>query len=94
MQDQLTYYQQKLQYETDSWDVSEAINKGEDIVVIDARSPEAYQQEHIPGAINLPHRTMNEESTRDFKVFSPSRTAAWQGSEIWVGNPKKAELTI
>jgi rhodanese-related sulfurtransferase len=31
--------------------------------VIDARSPEAYQKEHIPGAINIPHRTMTEAST-------------------------------
>lgn len=27
----------------------------EDIIVIDARSPEAYQYEHIPGAISFPY---------------------------------------
>jgi rhodanese-related sulfurtransferase len=40
------------------------LDKGEKIIVIDARSPQSYQKEHIPGAISLPHRTMTEESTR------------------------------
>jgi rhodanese-related sulfurtransferase len=31
--------------------------------VIDARSAEAFAREHIPGAINLPHRTMSAETT-------------------------------
>ena len=63
--DQIKFYQAKLAYETDSWDLSEALNNGEDIVVIDARSPEAYTLEHIPTSINIPHRTMSEASTRD-----------------------------
>ena len=33
------------------------------IVVVDARSAEAYQRSHIPGAINIPHRTMNTATT-------------------------------
>ena len=37
----------------------------EPIVVIDARSPEAYALEHIPTAINIPHRTMSEATTRE-----------------------------
>ncbi|WP_200836739.1 rhodanese-like domain-containing protein [Rubripirellula obstinata] len=32
-------------------------------VVIDARSSEAFDREHIPGAICVPHRTMTKEST-------------------------------
>ena len=54
----IEFYQAKLNYETDSWDLFEALNNGESIVVIDARSPEAYAQEHIPTGINIPHRTM------------------------------------
>jgi rhodanese-related sulfurtransferase len=38
--DQLEFYKAKLQYETDSWDLSESLNNGDDIIVIDARSPE------------------------------------------------------
>ncbi len=63
MNDQLSFYQQKLQFEIDSWDLSVALSGGDKITVIDARSPEAYQKEHIPGAINIPHRTMTEIST-------------------------------
>jgi rhodanese-related sulfurtransferase len=63
MNDQQLFYEQKLQFELDSWDLNDAISKGEKVVVIDARSAEAYQNEHIPGAINIPHRTMIKEST-------------------------------
>ena len=63
MNDQQLFYQQKLQFEIDSWDLSVALSGGSEIAVIDARSPEAYQKEHIPGAINIPHRTMTESST-------------------------------
>lgn len=61
--DQLEFYERKLNYETDSWDLYEALNNGEDIVVIDARSSEAFELEHIPTAINIPHRTMSEDTT-------------------------------
>ena len=63
MDDQLNHYSNKLAYEIDSWDLSVALEAGEQIVVIDTRSPEAFQREHIPGAINIPHRTMSAEST-------------------------------
>lgn len=61
--DQLAYYQQKLRYEMDAWDLNQALSNGENIVVVDGRSREAYQREHIPGTINLPHRTLCADST-------------------------------
>ncbi len=64
MEIQIKHYAQKLEYETDAWDLKAALDKGEIIVVIDARSPQSYSAEHIPGAVNIPHRTMSEESTR------------------------------
>ena len=33
-----------------------------DIVVIDARSRDAYIAGHIPGAVSFPHREMNAET--------------------------------
>ena len=63
MHDQIRHYEEKLNYETDSWDLNDAIQHGEKIVVIDARSAEAFTEEHIPGAMSLPHRTMNQETT-------------------------------
>ncbi|RYZ95480.1 MAG: rhodanese-like domain-containing protein [Moraxellaceae bacterium] len=59
---QSEFYNAKLQYETDSWDLSQSLNNGENVVVIDVRSPQAYEIEHIPTAINIPHRTMTAEA--------------------------------
>ena len=64
MDDQIKHYSDKLEYEIDSWDLRAALDKGEKIVVIDARSAQSYQEEHIPGSVSLPHRTMTNESTR------------------------------
>lgn len=63
MQDQLQHYLNKLAYETDSWDLKVALEAKENVIVIDARSAEAYAVEHIPGAINIPHRQMSAAST-------------------------------
>lgn len=60
---QIEFYEAKLNYETDSWDLSEMMRAGHKVIVIDSRSPEAYEDERIPGAINIPHRTMSEETT-------------------------------
>ncbi len=64
MEEQLKHYEDKLAYETDSWDLKEALDAGENIVVIDARPPGVFEAEHIPGGINIPHRAMSEETTR------------------------------
>jgi len=63
MDTHIKHYSDKLEFETDSWDLHTALTKGEKIVVVDARSPQSYQEEHIPGAVNIPHRTMTKEST-------------------------------
>jgi len=63
MDDQILFYQEKLRYETDSWDLSEALKRGDKVIVLDTRSPEAYDYEHIQDAKSFPHRTMNSETT-------------------------------
>ncbi len=62
-EDQLRHYSDKLAYETDSWDLKVALESGEKVLVVDARSSAAFAAEHIPGALSLPHRTMNEATT-------------------------------
>ncbi len=58
------YLQQKLSYYTDAWDLAEDLAQAESaIVVIDARSPEAYAAGHICGAQSFPHRSINAQST-------------------------------
>lgn len=64
MNDQMSHYENKLAFEIDSWDLKVGLEAGEKIVVVDARSPEAHQKARIPGAINIPHRKMNEETTK------------------------------
>lgn len=65
MNDQQLFYENKLRYEIDSWDLNESLKKGERIVVIDARSNDSYSLEHIPESLNIPHREMNEENTKN-----------------------------
>ena len=63
MKEQIALYEAKLAYEMDSWDLYEALQRGDDVVVVDARAAGAYAAEHIPRAANIPHRTMTAEST-------------------------------
>jgi rhodanese-related sulfurtransferase len=63
MSDQLQHYRRKLEFEIDSWDLKVAREAGENVTVIDARGPKAYAQEHIAGAINIPHGKMTAAFT-------------------------------
>src|SRR5215468_6240900 len=55
------HFQRLLSFETDCWDVNEALNTGKPgFVLLDVRSPESYRAGHLPGAINLPHRRINQ----------------------------------
>jgi len=64
MEVQIKHYENKLAYEMDASDLFEALNNGEKIVPLDARKAFGYEAEHIPGAINIPHREMNPETTK------------------------------
>ena len=66
MTEQTKHYYDKLQFEIDSADVADFF-KGKasgKIIVIDTRSATAFEEEHIPGAMNFPHRTMTAETTQ------------------------------
>lgn len=53
--DAARHFESALAYETDCWDVSQALIKGEDgFVVLDVRAPGLYAAGHVPGAVNLP----------------------------------------
>ena len=64
MKNQIDHYKNKLAFEMDPSDLFEAFNEGEAVVALDARQPHGYENEHIPTAINIPHRMMTEESTK------------------------------
>ena len=61
---QILHYENKLAFEMDPSDLFEALNNGENIIPVDARKPFGYEIEHIPGAINIPHREMTAENTQ------------------------------
>lgn len=64
MNAQMIYYQNKLEFETDAWDLYYALNNSEDVVVFDTRSQEAYDEEHIPQAWSFHHKIINEQSVQ------------------------------
>jgi rhodanese-related sulfurtransferase len=57
------HFRRKLAHEIDSWDLREMQREGANVVIIDARSEGAFANEHMPGAVSFPHRTMNQDST-------------------------------
>ena len=63
--EQLDYYQSKLSFEMDSYDLYSSQRDSEKIIVVDGRSQSAYTKEHIPNAINLPHREIDTDLTKN-----------------------------
>lgn len=52
----LAHFQRAFSFETDCWDVHEAMASGAPgFVLLDVRSPSLYARGHVPGALNLPH---------------------------------------
>lgn len=50
------HFARKLGYETDCWDVHDALRAGRaDFVLLDVRGPALFAEGHVPGALNLPH---------------------------------------
>lgn len=64
MKKQIEFYMNKLAYEMDPSDLWDVLESEEDVVALDTRQAFGYKKEHIPTSINLPHRKMNEESTK------------------------------
>jgi len=61
--DALCHFEALLAYETDCWDVHAALERLEPgFVLLDVRSPELFSAGHVPGAVNLPHRRINERN--------------------------------
>ncbi|AZP10673.1 rhodanese-like domain-containing protein [Undibacterium parvum] len=55
----LAHFEAMLEFETDCWDVNDAISSGtQDFVLFDVRSAEKFAQGHVPGAVHLPRGKM------------------------------------
>lgn len=60
------HFAAKLAVETDPSDVHTDLEKGvRGFVVVDTRSAASYAKGHLPGARNLPYRTITAETVRD-----------------------------
>lgn len=65
--DALAHFESLLAFETDCWDVHEAMaDRSADFVLLDVRSPEDFATGHVPGAINLPHGRIIERNLADW----------------------------
>jgi len=63
----LAHFEAGLAFETDCWDVHDALSRGAaDFVVLDVRGPDLYRAGHVPGARNLPHGKIVESALRGF----------------------------
>lgn len=52
----LAHFESQFAFETDCWDVHEAMTSGAPgFVLLDVRSPALFARGHAPGAVNLPH---------------------------------------
>ncbi|WP_430906579.1 rhodanese-like domain-containing protein [Maribacter sp. 2-571] len=71
MKKQIEFYENKLAYQMDPSDLWDALENEESVVALDTRKAFGFEKEHIPTAINLPHREMNTENTAH---LDPSKT--------------------
>ena len=63
----LRHFEARLAFETDCWDVHDSMKSGsQDFVLLDVRGADAFAKAHVPGAINVPHRTMTKERMARF----------------------------
>ena len=59
----MAHFNRRLAFETDCSDVHYDLAMGGDgFVVLDARSADDYAAGHVPGAISMPHGTINERT--------------------------------
>jgi len=72
--DALAHFEASFRFETDCWDVHDALATGApDFVLLDVRGPALFAQGHVPGATNLPHGKIVE-----------SRLQAWPADTLFV----------
>jgi len=72
--DALAHFEQLFRFETDCWDVHDALSSGEPgFVLLDVRGPGHFRKGRVCGAIGLPHRKI-----------TATRMAAWDQGTLFV----------
>lgn len=67
------HFSDQFRFETDCWDVHEALGNGDDFLLLDVRNQAMFATGHIRGAINLPHG----------KIIG-SKMAQWPANTLFV----------
>jgi len=63
----VVHFAERFTYETDCWDVSEALRSGNPgFILVDVRSPKLFAEGHVPGAINIPHGKLTAERLKPY----------------------------
>lgn len=60
------HFAAEFTFQTDCWDVHEALSAGADFVLLDVRSPAMFAAGHVPGAISLPHGKITRRRMADW----------------------------
>lgn len=71
------YFAAKLASETDASDLYAAQKAGEQIVVVDVRSAEAWAQGRVPGAVHLPYREIPSRASAEIPADSAVVVYCW-----------------
>ncbi|MFB8190930.1 rhodanese-like domain-containing protein [Microbacterium sp. NPDC055988] len=74
MIDRTDFYAAKLAYETDPSDVHAALKAGEDVIVVDVRSEEAWTQGRVAGAVHMHYS----------EIASRARSEVPEGADVVV----------
>ena len=61
--DAQTYFAAKMRYETDPSDVHRMLEESADFVLVDTRSPQAWEQGHVRGAVHIPREDIPESAS-------------------------------
>lgn len=60
------HFAAEFTFQTDCWDVHEALSTGADFVLLDVRSPAMFAAGHVPGAISLPYGKITRRRMADW----------------------------
>lgn len=60
------HFAAEFTFQTDCWDVHEALSAGADFVLLDVRSPAMFAAGHVPGAISLPYGKITRRRMADW----------------------------
>jgi len=77
MTDALSYFQARLEHETDASDAYAAQKAGEPLVLVDVRSREGWDQGHVVGAVHMPYSEIARRAPQEIPLDTPVVVYCW-----------------